>query len=362
MSKELRDICQKFDVFMENVRSDPSLADDSLLLEACKEVEDALSHEITPEVVHLADDIYRYMGQVGLEKRISLHRKYLYVVPNLEERFWSHWHLVDTLAILRRNREAVEEQSNLYHWTCQHLTDEHVLRALEDTTQARCWQMEGRINEWFQLYYKTSERLESPEVSRYWRCLFVRAGAAVFASNGRLDEALTEVEKLERYNEEDPDWKSYRMFWLAVITTRLEVHRKQEDWSGFDQVVAEAISYVKGEVEKLNSEHGIDLSNLAWVAHDVGVCLMWAGRYEQAKYLLQVAIDSQDEAGTHFFLAACIWASEKDREKTLHHLKSAQSFVRNSGNRGRYYYFFLETPEFSDVKDDGEFLEALGQR
>ena len=62
---------------------------------------------------------------------------------------------------------------------------------------------------------------------------------------------------------------------------------------------------------------------------------MWAKRYKQAKRLLEIAIEQNDSGGSHFFLAACIWASEKDRSQTLYHLRYAQQTTkRNVLNRG----------------------------
>ena len=300
-------------------------------------------------------------GKLGLEKRISLHRRYLKIVSDNKERFWSHWQLVDTLAVLQRNRETVEEQLKFYRWTCDHLSDEYVLEALYDTTQAKCWKEEGRINEWFQLYEEAAERLENPEMSRYARCRLLQAGAEVSMSSGRLDEALLEMEKLERANS-DPDWERYREFWLAVISTRLLVHSKQEDWERFNQAFTEASTFVEGEVEKWNTGHPVNLSDLTWYAHDIGCCLMWSKKYNEARHFLQIAVDSGNDAWSHFFLAVSIWASEKDREKTLHHLKTAQDSMLNPLNRDMFHQTFLETSEFSDVKDDREFLEALGQK
>ena len=187
----LKDIRSKFDSFIEQAKSDPTSGED-ILTEAYNEVEEALKGEITPELVRLADDIYRYMGKLGLEKRISLHRRYLKIVSDNKERFWSHWQLVDTLAVLQRNPETVEEQIRLYRWTCKYLSDEYVLEALYDTTQAACWKEEDRIDEWFQLYDEASKRLGNPEVNRYTRCLFLQAGAEVSLFNDRLDEALFE--------------------------------------------------------------------------------------------------------------------------------------------------------------------------
>ena len=43
-------------------------------------------------------------------------------------------------------------------------------------------------------------------------------------------------------------------------------------------------------------------------------------------------------------------------------LKLASDYVLNYWNQDRYYPAFIETPEFSDVKDDKEFLKVLGQK
>ena len=360
MSNNLKEIRCKFDSFMVQAKSDPTSGKD-ILMEAHNEVEDALKGEITPELVHLADDIYRYMGKLGLEKRISLHRRYLGVAPDNKERFWSHWELVDSLAILQRNRETVEEQTRLYRWTCEHLSDEYVLEALYDTTQAACWKEEDRIDEWFQLYDEASDRLENPEVSRYTRCRLLQAGAEVSMSNNRLDEALLESEKLKCANSA-PNWERYREFWLAVISTRLLVHSKREDWERFNQAFTEASTFIEGEMEKRDAGHPINLSDLKWYSNDIGCCLLWSKKYNEARHLLQIAVDSENDAWSHFFLAVSIWASEKDREKTLHHLKTAQNFMLNPLNRDMFHQTFLETPEFSDVKDDETFLRALGQK
>ena len=357
----LKDIRHKFDSFIEQAKSDPTSEED-ILTGAYNEVEELLKSEITPELVHLADDIYTYMGKLGLKKRISLHRRYLKIASDNTERFWSHWQLVDTLAVLQRNRETVEEQIRLYRWACEHLSDEYVLEALYDTTQAACWKEEGRINEWFQLYEEAAERLENPEVNRYTRCLFLQAGAEVSLFNDRLDEALLKVEKLERLNSTH-GLERYFQFWLSVITARLLVYSKQEDWERFDQVFMEASTFLEEEIEKRNTGHSVNVGNLRWAAHDIGWCLLWSKKYNEARHFLQVAVDFENNnAWSHFFLAVSIWASEGNRQKTLHHLKTTQDFTLNPLNRDMYYSTFLETPEFSDVREDREFLKVLGQK
>ena len=357
----IENIKQQIASFREHTKSDPFSGED-ILTAACNQVEDALKDEITTELVHLADEIYEYMGNLGLEKSVSLHRRYLNVASDTKERFWSHRQLSGGLAMLGQNREAIEEQVRLYRWTCEHLSDEYVLKTLSTLNHTGCWEAEGRIDEWFQLYDAASERLEKPELSRYARCDFLQIGSEILRAYGRLDETLLGMEKLERSNGE-PDWEHYFRFWLAVRTNRLLVYSRQGDWDRFEQTLTEVHAFIDEQLEKRDAGHAVDLGNLAWAAHDVGCCLVWEKKYNEAKRLLQIAIDLQNinDYG-HFMLAVSTWASENNREKTLHHLKVAQDIIRNSWNRGTYYQTFLGTPEFADVKDDQEFLEALGQK
>ena len=358
---QLEEIRSRFNTFMENVKADPASRAD-ILTEACDEIEAALKGKITPELVHLAvDEIYPYMGKLGMEKRISLLRGYMDGAPDDTERFWAHDELVDSLAILEKNQEAIEEQTQLYRWACQQ-SEKYVLKVIANLHTAACWAAEDRLDDWIQLYNKASERLKNPGVSYFSRCEFMQSGADVLRCNDRFDEALLEIEKLERANNE-PDSEHYFQFWLIAKENRLLIYGKQEDWERFDQIFSEMSAYMEGELKKRDAGQPVNLDHLMWFAHDFGCCLLWLKKYDEAKRFLQVAIDLEDNNHYgHFQLAVSIWASEKDREKTLHHLKVAQDYyVVNPYNRDTYYSTFLETPEFSDVKDDPEFLKVLGQ-
>ena len=360
--KQLESIRGKFDLFIEQAKSDPTSGAD-ILTEAHNQIEEALKGEITPDLAHLAHEIYKYMGKPGIEKSVSLHRRYLKVASDNKERFWSHRQLNVSLAMLRQNSEAIEEQIRLYRWACEYMSDADVLQVLSSCLEhAGCWKAEDRIDDWIQLYNEASQRLENPELSRYARCNFLQIGSEILRAYGRSDETLLGMEKLERFNDE-PDWEHYFRFWLAVRTNRLLVYSGQEDWDRFDQALTEVRAFIKDEMEKRDAGHSVNLGNLHWAAHDIGCCLVWLQKYNEAKRFLQVAIDldNSNDYG-HFMLAVSVWASEKNREKTLHHLKFAHDIVLAAWNRGKYYQTFLETPEFTDVKDDPEFLKVLGQK
>ena len=360
---QLEQLRSKFDAFMEEIKSNPASRED-ILKEAANAIEDALKGENTPELVHLVvDDMYSRMGSLGMEKRVPLLRKYMEDATDDTERYWAHRGLVNSLAHLRRNRETIEEQTRLYRWAGKH-SEKYVLRTIANLSTAECWKAEGRIDDWIQLYNEASERLENPEVSQYSRCDFLQFGAEVLQKNDRLDAALLEIEKLERANGK-PGWRTYFRFWLAVRENRLLLYSKQEDWDRFDQVYTETSTFIEGEVKKLNAGFPVNTYELIWAAHNIGCCLVWSKKYNEATPLLQLSIDLENwNEHSHFMLAVSIWASEKNREKTLHHLKVAQDkyMVTSYNYLDSYYPEFLKTPEFSDVKDDPEFLKVLGRK
>ena len=367
MSGKMQDIRSKFKAYMGYVESFPLSDEDihkseEVLMEVDAEVEAALKSEITPELVHLVvDDIYPHMGKVGMEKRITLLRRYQDVAPDDTERFWAKHRIVHSFPALERNQDAVEEQIQFYRWTCEHMSDKHVLETLSNLTIIDCWKKESRIDEWMKLHDEASQRLDNPEVSDFSRCDFLQIGSEVLRAFDRFDEALLGFEKLESANK-DQDWEHYFRFWLAVRSNRLRIYSKQEDWTRFDPVLTDVGTFIDGEVEKQKAGYPVNVGNLIWAAHDIGCCLVWSKNYEEAKRFLQISLDLQNKNDwAYFMLAVSIWATEKDREKTLHNLKLASDYILNYWNEDRYYPAFLETPEFSDVWDDPEFLKVLGK-
>ena len=98
---------------------------------------------------------------------------------------------------------------------------------------------------------KSLTRLENSGVDYYSRCgYFLQTGADVLRCNDRFDEALLEIEKLERANNE-PGSEHYFHFWLTAKENRLLVYGKQEDWDRFDQIFTEVSMRIwKARVEE----------------------------------------------------------------------------------------------------------------
>ena len=366
MMSQLEQLRNNFNSFMEQVKAEPTSRED-IFKEASIEIEDALKGKITPELAHLVvDDIYPHMGKQGIEKRLSLLHKYLDDAPDNKERFWAHQKLASSLALLGRHRESVEEQSQLYRWACKNdIPDKDVLHIFcSNLENPASWSAEDRIDEWIKLYHEASERLKKPHVSYLDRCQFLQIGAEVLRANGKSDEALIELEKLEKTNTKQ-DWRHYFRFWLVVKTNRLLLYNRWNDSERFDEIITELKNYMEGEYKKYSAGQPVNIGDLIWLSHDIGCCLVWMNKYSIARGFLQVACDLGSENHyRHFMLAVSIWASDKDREKTLHHLKIAEEdyAVASYNYRDSYYSSFVNTHEFSDVKNDPEFLEVFGKK
>ena len=361
MTAPLQEIRRAFDAFKAQARKDPTSGDD-LLNEAYEKVEAALEGTLTTDLARLAHKVYGYKGKLGWAKRVQLHRRRLETdVDDLDdkERFWSWWEMVDALAVLRRNKEAVEEQERLYRWARSVSPHEFALKALDDTTQARCWKAERRLDDWFQLYEEAAQALDSPETSRYRRCSFLQAGMEVsLGFGGDTDGALRYQAALEKAND-DPEWSGHFRFWLAGIESRLLIHWGRDE-AEFDAAAEEARAYIEAQLEKRDDGQSIDIFRLRWACHNIGCCMLWSGRFQEAAAFLENAIQVEDsDAHTHFFLAAAVWAGEKKKEKTLRHLKRARDFTLNT-NRGMIGQNFLNEYAFENVRENAEFRAAAG--
>lgn len=366
MMSQLEQLRSKFNLFMDQVKSDPTSRED-ILKEAFNEIEDALKGKITPELVHLVvDDIYPRMGKQGIEKRLLLLQKFMDDAPETKERFWAHHELASSLTFLGRHRESVEEQLLLYHWACKNeIPDKDVLQIFcSNLEKPGAWSAEGRIDEWIELYHEAAERLEKSEVSYHDRCEFLQIGAEVLRANGKPDEALIVLEKLEKTNTKQ-DWRHYFRFWLVLKTNRLLLYNRLKESGRVDEILSELKEYMEVEHEKYKKGQPVNIGDLVWLSHDIGCCLVWINMYSTARSFLQVACDlgGQDHY-RHYQLAVSIWTSDRDREKTLHHLKIAEEdYAVSSYNfRDSYYSSFVNTQEFSDVIDDPEFLAIFGKK
>lgn len=266
MRKDVEQLHSKFNMWRKEAEEQLSPTHTEQLTSLCDEVTKLLEQEYSFQAVHLADEIYGFAGDRGLELRVQLHRQYSKCDASNEEIFWSRWQLVDTLALLKHCRDAVEEQSGLYNWSRDHLMSDYVLQALYDSTQAQCWIATGRFDDWVALYFDALPLLKDSHTHRRTQCLFLRTGAEMFVQQNRLDDAYEQVVQLENINNEEPEWTDQLIFWCGITTTKLEIFRRQGQWTEYEKTAQPALVFLEQQFQAL-PEAPRDRNVICHIAH-----------------------------------------------------------------------------------------------
>lgn len=350
--------------FLSKAESNPAKENEKLLTAAYKLAkQEVVNSNYSIDSVRLAHKVFGYLGDSGLIERIELMKKYLEHenINSFKDKFWANWQLVDNLALVKRYKEMIKEHRKFLVWTKVYMEQEYWIKAMYDSTQAIGWFCENQAKEWFEIYYDLINRIEPSELNRKTRILYVETAAGLLAFNlQEYDSALIEIKRYQNILLEDKAWSQFRKFSIRRFSYLLEVYRGKKEMMKYDEVINESISEIELSIKQYNQGLSIDIDEICDMAHEIGTCLMWGKRYQQAIPLFEFAIEKQGNGVTHFFYAICIWATQKNRKKTMHHLKMAELTARgNGGLRSRYIHMFLEQNEFSDIQNDKEFLSIF---
>lgn len=355
------------DAFIRKTEANPIKENERLLLTAFQLVKkEVVKANYSIRSVRLAHRIFGYLGDCGLSERVELMKKYLKhrINDSPRDTFWANWELVDNLALLKRYKEMIEQQRIFLEWTKSNMEPDYWIKAMYDSTQAIGWVFENQADEWFEIYHCFINSIEPTRLNRLHRILYVETAAGLFAFNlQKYDDALKEIERYKNILLEDSSWSEFKKFSIRRTSYFLEVYKGKKWIEKYDEVANEAIAEIESYIKQYKLGMPIDIDEVCDMAHEIGSCLMWDQQYKQAMNLFECAIEFQGNGITHFFYAICIWAKQKNRQKTLHHLEMAELKVKgNEGMRSRYIHLFLEQHEFSDIRDDEEFLSVFNKQ
>lgn len=350
--------------FMDLNEAIPTDENEEILLTAYELIKkELIDSNYSIESVRLADKIFGYLGDKGLNERIEVMKKYLNTdsQKSLEDQFWANWELVDNLALLKKYKQMIEEQKLFLAWAKKHMSSDYWLEVMSDSTQAIGWVHEDQSDEWFEVYYDLINSTEPTESNRHERVLYVETAAGLLIYNLiKYTEALNEIKRYNIFVNEDVSWAEYKKFFIRLKTYQLGLYSAQGDWLNYEKTVNEAIIEIIDNINRHNNNDSVAIDDICDMAHDIGTCLMWEKRYKQAMTLFEYAIQNQGTGITHYFYAICVWATQRNRSTTLEHLKLAEMKVKgNGGLRSRYKQMFLGAEEFDDVWEDDEFLSVF---
>ena len=153
-----------------------------------------------PEMVHRGMELLDWLGDKT--EIVKLLQKYLLRPLSIQEEAWARWHLTDNLAMLGKNKKAVESQKAYLNWATQILpqpewlistdwlwdflpwrtkredvlADEGLLfEIMSDGTQAQCWFKTGQSDAWLEIYHNLMKDIAPTSRNRFMRRYYVRS-------------------------------------------------------------------------------------------------------------------------------------------------------------------------------------------
>ena len=366
--------------YRRQFEKDASKADRALLENSRALLYDELEETSwNSKIVHSGFELFYRLGDK--EAIVDLLNRYL-GTPSLEisEENWARWNLTDNLAMLRRCEEAVNNQKAYLDWGRQMLpapgwwlpaewpfdfghdwrpyrkevpADECLLfRIMYDGTQARCWIEVSQSDEWLGIYRELIGGVPPTDHNRVERRYYIRTACSVLNNSGRPDEALKEVEALDRLSQEEKHWEEDAETEFDARAVEIEAYRMLNDIPRLRRVARIVTSRLEQQYRRRAELKREELRALWGLYHNTAAPIYLARQYDLAIPLFRRAIELGIPSNhAYLWLAASIWATDGDRTQALSLLRQGVVYSR-FGRHGI-------AAEFEDVLDDPEFKCVL---
>ena len=330
-------------------------------------------------VVHSGHELFHRLGDK--EAIVDLLNRYLGTLSlDVSEENWARWNLTDNLAMLRRCEEAVDSQKAYLDWGRRMLpapdwqlpaewpfdighdwrpyrkevpADECLLfRIMYDGTQALCWIEASRSDEWLDIYRALIGEVPPTDRNRVERRYLIRTACAVLNNSGRPAEALEEAGELDRLSQEHEHWEEAAETAFDARAAEIEAYRMLDDMPGLRRAAQTVTSGLERQYERRADLKKDEVKALWGLYHNTAAPIYRARQYDLAIPLFSRAIELGIPSNhAYLWLAASIWATERDRTRVLSLLNQGVAYSR-FGRHGT-------AAEFEDVMDDPEFQAAL---
>ena len=324
------------------------------------------------QTIQAGVDVYHWLGDKTAI--VDLLTNYLTQPLAAADELWARWHLSDNLAMLRRCAETVQCQKQFLDRARQVLSqvddwmlwpdwpwsayfarraqptpasDCLLIRVMYDGTQALCWLKEDKADEWLTIYHEVMSQTLCVPTNRVDRRYYIRTAAWLMIEAQRGEEALQLGENLDHLSKEDSAWDEAFETKVDAMTIALEARRLLGDIRELRHIGSTITQVIDEQIAERNLTEQV----VRTLCHNTAWSLYRAKQYDLAIPLFERAVQMNIPSEyAYLWLAASIWATTKDRARTLKLLKQAAD--RRRGN----WQPFQKLPEFQDVREDKDFL------
>lgn len=379
------DISQLFAQFQAQHRKDPENADRSLLERGRESLRQRLHEAVPPDpaTMHAGRALLHLLADRSI--LIPLLEHYLEQPLPVSEEAWARWHHMDNLAMAQQGQQVVDAQQAFLSRalsifphnpprlhrdfpfdplaTDNSQADEPVLHQscllpwlIGDATQAECWKETGQGELWLRQFEQVWEKTPATPENRFRRFNILRTAADMNRWIGRPEAALETAARISALADEEAEWENAIRWKVEGCLTELRAYVAEKNKEAIRKTGNAILLQINEFEQRLQPLNPSQAKRLRSFCHNAGLPLRGARQYDLALPLLERAIVlGTRNPWTYLSYAAALWAATHEREPVLAQLRKAACLFPvfdpwNDQNR---------PPEFENVKDDPDFLQAI---
>ncbi len=224
---------------------------------------------------------------------------------------------------MRRFDETVEAQRDFYAWAKERLEPHGLLRVMYDGTQALAWWGSGQLDEWLAIVHELRAVVPVDERTRSGWFQLNRTEVGVLVRDERFDDALAAADRVGALADRFPEWEQAEGVRLEAEFTRMTVLTRAGRDEEFDAVADRVIARL-AEFQTTHLDAAEGPQQYVMLCHNAAGRLFVAKRYERAARLFREAVRGRIPFYyTYICLAACVWATTRDRREVMDLLREA---------------------------------------
>jgi hypothetical protein len=337
--------------YQHQLESDQHEPDTGLLEQALHLLQQRLSLvPVDQELAYLGDTLYMYLHY--WEQTRDLLAQYRKQPLSLYGEAWARWRTIDCLALELKCEEVVAEQSAFLRWAMQSLPLEHCLFVLNDGTQALCWNMAGKQQEWFKLFEQLMAEVPSTHQNREDRFLCIRTAIVVHLYAGHPEQARKLLPLFDQLELDGFTWEENTDMQIEIQAMHIKILGMLEEIEQLRQVGKQVTEQLVTWKNSLYNPSPAQKRQIRRLCHNIASSLYKARQYDLAVPLFQMALElGVTTEHTSAWLAASLWTLDHEQAPVAALLQQAERYDPS----GKIIGIIRSLPELQDFPYEPHF-------
>jgi tetratricopeptide (TPR) repeat protein len=357
-------IKQLLNDYRAQLKTDPASADSALLKTAQSRLYAVMQQNpVDPAIAHAAADLSVDYG-MDKEATVDLLSRYLQQELTSDEEEWALTELVRGLSMLKRPEGTVIAQQQFLEWARESLGPDSWLWVMSINTEcAYYWVETGHAEEWLRIFEELMATVAPSPENREARMVYVRTAGCVLMKLGRYAEVLAVARRMRDIANEDREWQWFLRTHIDAAGTEISALREQENTDEIRRIGMEATTLIHEHRSRFDETDKAKASDLSHAYHNMGAYMHHSSQYDLAIPLFRGSVEMKShECYPYFWLAASLWATQGDRNEVIEFIRMgiAREF-RKALVPTKRPSMWTQLPEFKDVKDEPEFVNAVNR-